>query len=181
MLRRYLLIFTMVSVCALTLTPAVPVYAEDAQTQQVEMSEDFRVGKILPVLNASVELHKGLIKIRKAAEGRSFDNLFRELSSLKDKNQSLRMKAAEIVPNTDREILASKELNTMLESYDDYVSCIIMSLEQQQVAQSHQNTNSAEYQNAIRNRDAQIKAANEAEVAYFNHQNKLAEICNFRH
>ena len=68
-------------------------------------------------------------KITAKMSGRSYDNLFRELGDLKQKNQELKMKASSLAPPTDAAKKIYSQLVVTLQTHDDAIAAIIALME----------------------------------------------------
>ena len=67
--------------------------------------------------------------LAKNMSGRNYDNLFRELGDIKQKNQDLKMKASSLIPPTDAAKAVHKQLIATLQAHDEGISGIIALIE----------------------------------------------------
>ena len=178
MLRKIALAFAMSSI--LFVSPLSFTYDMPVVEAEQQLSPEFRNEKIKPLLNSSLALYRNFKSFKQDTVGRSFDNMFRELSSLKEKNQALQQRAAEMNPTTSIEKELAIEMDAMLDSYDSCISHMIRVFEQQQISQRYEGNDNAKFQEAINNRDAQLKKSRAEEVAYMHHKDRVVELGEFK-
>ena len=97
------------------------------------------------------------------SKGRSFENLFRELGDIKQKNQAIKMKVAAMVPPTDDAKKLHAQLLKTITDHDESLTNIITLYENQRTIQMRSfNKNSTEYKEAIKTAKANMEKQKEA-------------------
>lgn len=124
--------------------------------------------QVVSIIRAHRIIVEDVNTVSQNMQGRNFDNIFTDLNALKQKNMDLKIKAAELTPQTKESEKISADLNNTLSLFDNSLTSVITTVEKQRTWQfeSSINKDSEKATEANTQLKMAIKSANDAVQQY---------------